>query len=166
MAALGVQKAGHCVAKGRLPNPVGAVGGLGQVAADHLVRTLGARLDPSQPVGDGEVDGLVVAGLKVQEAVVLDAPPVAPVQRVVADEVQRAGDVAAVAFAHHQQGALREGFVDQAEEAPGQVGRAPLAGAGVHVEPVEGVPVRLRQVGARHPLDADAVCQGLAPLAP
>ena len=46
---------------------MGAVGGGRQVAALDLVLALGAGLDPLETVADGVVDGLVVAGLEVQE---------------------------------------------------------------------------------------------------
>ena len=76
------------------------------VAARELVLALRAGLDAGEPARDREVDRLMVADLEMQEGVILDAAPVAAVERVRADEVDRAGDVAAGAPGHHQQDAL------------------------------------------------------------
>jgi hypothetical protein len=70
-----------------------------QVAARELVLALRAGLDPFQAVCQGEVDGLVIADLEMQERVVLDRTPVPAVERLRPDEVDRAGDVAPVRFA-------------------------------------------------------------------
>jgi hypothetical protein len=90
---------------------------------------------------DGVVDGLVVAGLEVQEGVALQAAPIAAVESVVALEVERAADRAAIGLGHHQHDLVGHGRSQDVEEGAGQVGRAPLAAAGVHVEGKEGVPV-------------------------
>ena len=52
------------------------------IAARQLVLALRAGLDHLQLALDGEVDRLVVADLEMQEGVVLDAAPVAAVERV------------------------------------------------------------------------------------
>src|ERR1700720_2774545 len=62
------------------------IGGAGQVAARELVLALGAGLDAGEPVGDRIFDRLVVADLEMQEGVMLDRAPMAPQQRVRADE--------------------------------------------------------------------------------
>ena len=69
---------GDRIAQALVGDPVRGIGGHRQVAARELVRPLGAGLDPLEPVGDGVVDGAVVAGLEVQEAVILDAPQLRP----------------------------------------------------------------------------------------
>ena len=69
-------------AEAGIGDAVRGVGGHRQVAALDLVLALGAGLDPLQPMRDGVVDGLVVAGLEMQEAVILGAAPVAAVERV------------------------------------------------------------------------------------
>ncbi len=76
-------------AKGRIGNPMGAVGWQRQIAALDLVRPLRARLDARQPVGDGEFDRLIVAAFKMQELVVAIAAPIAAVDRVLAEKVER-----------------------------------------------------------------------------
>ena len=135
-----------------------------QVAARQLVLALRAGLDHLQPLGDREVDRLVVADLEMQEGVVLDAAPVAAVKRVRADEVDRAGDVAAVALGHDQQHVVGHALADQREEFAVEVGPAPFAAAGVHVEGEELVPGAFGQVAAGQPVDRDAVGQRLAAL--
>ena len=67
------------------------VGGLRQIAAGDLVRSLRAGLHVLEAVGDGVVDGLVVARLEVQKRVMLDAAPVPSEEGVAADEIQCAG---------------------------------------------------------------------------
>ena len=59
-----------------------AVGRRRQIAAGELVRALRAGLDPREPMRDGEVDGLVVADLEMQEGMLLERAPIAAVERV------------------------------------------------------------------------------------
>ena len=59
---------------------VGAVGGRRHVAALDLVLALGAGLDPPEAVADRVVDGLVVAGLEMQELEAAHAAPIAAVE--------------------------------------------------------------------------------------
>ncbi len=73
---------------------MGAVGRHRQVAALDLVLALRAGLDAREPVLDGKVDGAVIADLEMQEREIAEAAPVAAIERVAADEVERAGDIA------------------------------------------------------------------------
>ena len=70
------------VAEGRVGDQVRAVGPDRRVAAVQLVDALRAGLDPLQPVADGELDRLIVAGLEVQELELLQAAPLAAVEGV------------------------------------------------------------------------------------
>ena len=74
----------HRRGKAGIGDPVGAPGGRGQVAALDLVLALGARLDPRQLVPDRVVDGLIVAGLEVQEPVLAETAPMAAIERIAA----------------------------------------------------------------------------------
>ena len=74
----------------------------------------------------------------------LDRAPVAAEQRIGADEIDRAGDPAAGPLGHHQQDAVAHALADQREERAREIGPAPFARAGVHVEGEEGVPDRPR----------------------
>ena len=47
------------------------------IAPGELVLALCPGLDPRQTVGEGVIDGLVIADLEMQEGVILDAAPVA-----------------------------------------------------------------------------------------
>src|SRR5438132_995087 len=58
---------------------MGGMGGDRQVAAGELVFALGAGLDTLELAIDGELDGLVIAKLEMQERVVLDGAPMAPI---------------------------------------------------------------------------------------
>ena len=70
---------------------------------------LGASLDAAQSARKREVDRLIVADLEMQKRPLLDRAPVAAVERVVADEIDGAGDVPPVAARHHQEHAVGEG---------------------------------------------------------
>ena len=94
LAALLGEKALDRDPKARLADPVRAVGRHRLVAALQLVLPLRAGLDARQAVLDREVDGPVVAGLEVEEIELLPAAPDAAVERVVAQQVERAGDAA------------------------------------------------------------------------
>ena len=148
--------------RGREPairDVVDRIGGNRPVASGQLVFALGARFDARKTALQGEIDGLVVADLEMQERMFLDGAPVAPVERVVADEVDGAGDVAACSFGHDEKHPFRHGGADQREEAAVQIRPAPLPRSGVHVERVEGVPVFFAKVSPRDVLDRDAGCQ-------
>ena len=73
-------------------DPVGGVGGDGEVAPRELVLALRTGLDDGQLAVDGEIDGLVVADLEMEIGVVLDAAPVAAEEALAADEIDRSGD--------------------------------------------------------------------------
>src|SRR6202023_1309873 len=80
------EKLSDCPAKPRIRYPVGAVGRHRQVTALELVRALGTRLDPLQPMSDGKFDCLVIAALKVQELVVSIASPITTINCIRAEE--------------------------------------------------------------------------------
>ena len=136
------------------------------VAARQLVLALRAGLDPRELVLDREIDRLIVAQLEMQERVVLDRAPVAAVERVAADEVDRARDVAPGALRHHQQHLVAHGLADQRIELAREIRPAPFARAGLHVEREERVPDAFGQIGAGEPVHLDAVFQRARALAP
>ena len=67
---------------------------------------LGAGLDTRQAMRDGVINGLIIANLKVQERVVLNRAPIAPIKTVAADKIERPGDVAAIALGENQQASI------------------------------------------------------------
>ncbi len=144
---------------------MGRVGRDRQIAAGQLVLALGAGLDALELVLDGVFDGLIVAELEVQERVVLGRAPVASEQRVRAAKVDGARDEASGALGHHQHDVLRHPFADQRIELPREIGPAPFARAGLHVELEEGVPGLLGEVLAGEPVHGDTGGQRIAPLA-
>src|SRR6056297_4074819 len=75
--ALGLEIVLDGARKALIGEPVQRMGFYGQVAAGDLVLALGTGLDRIQPVGDGVVDGLVIAGLEMQAGVMLDRAPIA-----------------------------------------------------------------------------------------
>ena len=138
------------------------VSGNGHVTARELVRALRAGFDASESVPDRVFDRLVVAELEVQERPVLDRSPVAPVNRLRAQEVERTGNPPPAPPRHHQHDAVAHGTADDREERTVEIGPPPLARAGVHVEVEERVPDRLGQFGAAQPDNLDAVLSFLA----
>ena len=93
VCAFFIEVALHRRAESGVADEVSAVGGLGQVPPGNFVSALGAGLHPVEAAVDGKIDGLVVADFKVQEGVVFGAAPVAPIQRMRANEVERTGHV-------------------------------------------------------------------------
>ena len=90
------QVVGDCALEARVRELVRRIGHDGPVAARELVLPLRAGLDALQPSAQREVDRLIVADLEMEKRALLDRAPVAAVERVVADEVDRARDIAAV----------------------------------------------------------------------
>ena len=82
IGALADQIVGDRPAQPGIGDVMGRMGGHRQIAARELVLALGAGLDALELAVDGELDGLVIADLEMQERVVLDRAPVAAEQRV------------------------------------------------------------------------------------
>ena len=93
-------------------------------------------------------------------------PPIAPVERILADEIDRAGDGAAIALGHDQKNMIAHRRADFREKFAGQIGRAPFARARIRVEMKKRVPMGFLDVGAGQKLDRDAVRQSLLALTP
>ena len=74
------------------------MGGHGQIASGQFMRTLGAGFYPLQSLRDGEIDGLIIAQLKMQAGEILGAAPIAAKKRVLADKIQSPRDITPVAF--------------------------------------------------------------------
>ena len=140
------EKLGHRVPKSLMGDVVGGMGGDRNIAAGQLVLTLGAGFDTREIIGDGVVNGLMIADLEMQETMVFDAAPVAAKKRVRAYEVDGAGNVAPVALCHNEQDIAWHAAADQRIEFARQIRPAPLATAGIDVELEELVPDLLCQV--------------------
>ena len=123
------------------------------------------RLDAGEAQPDGGVDRLIIAQLEVEERLLHHRPPVAPVERIAPDEVERAGDGGVVDAGQHQQDAVRHAFADEVEGGAGEVGRPPFARAGVLIEVPEGVPVFGADVRAGERADLHVGLRGGAFLA-
>src|SRR5215212_6574207 len=96
---------------------------------------------------------------------VLEAAPIASVERIVTDKIDRAGDVAPGPLRHDEEDAVAQALRRNGEKGAVEVRPAPFARAGIHVESEEGVPVRLGDIAPGHPLDRDAIAKRIAPLA-
>src|SRR5206468_7407724 len=118
-----------------------------QVAAAELVLALGAGLDAGEAARDREVDRLVVAGFEMQKGIIAAAPPVAAVERLRADQVERAADPLALARRHHQRYAIAHRRTQHVEEAAREIGIAPFALRRRDIEIEERIPVPAREAG-------------------
>src|SRR5689334_7762184 len=91
--AFAIEKRGHRAAEARIGDPVRAVSRGRQIAALQFVRPLRAGLDPLQPVLTSEFDRAVISAFEMQKAVFAVRAPVAAVNRVASQYVERGGDV-------------------------------------------------------------------------
>src|SRR5258707_13119934 len=105
------------------------------------MRTLCACLDPLQPAPDREVDCLVITALEVEEFVISITTPVAPVDRVLAEQVEGAGHVGGAAAGHDEHDLFRHSLADHREEAAIEVSRSPFAVRGGEIEFEECIPM-------------------------
>src|SRR6266700_1898443 len=147
-------------------------------AQSAMLTTIATRTWPDRgyPCGSGTiarhqamrnrvVERLIVAELEVQERMLLDRAPVAAEQGVRADEIDGARDPAPVALGHHQEDAVAHLLADDRIERAREIGSAPFARAGLHVEVEEGVPNAFGEIRAREPVHADAWRKRLGALA-
>ena len=105
------------------------------------MRTLGAGFYPLQSLRDGEIDGLIIAQLKMQAGEILGAAPIAAKKRVLADKIQSPRDITPVAFGQHQQHIVAQMRMGLLKKLPREIGCAPFARAGVLVKNPKGVPM-------------------------
>src|SRR5579883_1348692 len=164
--ALARQEIRHRPRETGIAYPMRAVGRCRHVAALDLVLALRARLDALQAMRDGEVDRAVVASLEMQEGEIAQTSPVAAIKRIAAEEIERAGDVAAALACHHQHHALGKARAEEVEEAPRQIGRAPFAIGGRAIEAKKRIPMPGLDGFAGERLDLDPAGQRVPPLAP
>ena len=115
--------------------------GCGQIPARQLVFALRTRFDTRQAQLNGGLDGLIVAQLEMQAAVIFDTAPVAAEKRLLAYKVERPGDGCAVTLGQYQDHVVAQGLLSDIEKFAGQVGRAPFATACILIELPEGVPM-------------------------
>src|SRR5690606_34741217 len=111
-----------------------------------------------------KVDGLIVAAFKMQKGMMLHRAPIAPIKCIAVDEVQRTGNVAAIAPRHDEKRIIRHALADQAEDFAGEIGRAPFARACIHIEGVEGIPMIFSEIATCYPINFDTGFQRLLTL--
>src|SRR5437868_9508425 len=111
------------------------------IAASDLMLALSAGLDASEAVIDRPADRLVIAELEMEERHFLAAAPVTAEKGVLADEIERPGDRPPAAAGEEQQDRIAQPLADEIEQAPGEIGPAPFARAGVLVEVPHRVPL-------------------------
>ena len=116
----------HRRAKAGVDDMVGRPGRHRLVAARQLVPALRPGLDPGKPQPDRGVDRLIVAKLEVQERLVDQRPPVAAIERIRPDEVERAGYRPPPGKGQHQQNPVCHPLAQQGEGLPREVGCAPF----------------------------------------
>ena len=95
MGAFMVEIVRHAAPQGRIGYPMGRIRSGGGIAACQFMLALGAGLDPFQPARNRKINRLMVADLEMQEGVVFNRPPIAPVKGIRADEIDGSGNRAA-----------------------------------------------------------------------
>jgi hypothetical protein len=96
-----------------------------------------AGFDPRQAIRDGVLDRLVVASLEVKELVLAATAPIAAIDRIAADQIERRANVPSVLFRHHQDDAPGERAAKPIEEIARQVRITPFTVARRSVEAEE-----------------------------
>src|SRR6185437_3157413 len=103
-------------------------------AAQKLVLALRPRLDALQPARDGEIDGLIVAGLEMHERHILKRTPIAPEDHLAPEQVQRSRDITPVTARKDEKHLLAHRLSKQAEEFAREIRPPTFAPARIHVE--------------------------------
>ena len=121
---------------------------------------LGTRLNPLKTPRNRRIYRLIIAELKMQEGPVLAAPPIAPIERISTDQVERTGNHPLPVLGKDQQHLVRHPLAQHREKRAGQIGLPPFPGTGVLIEGPEYIPMRLgdRRAGQVH--DFDTILRG------
>src|SRR4051812_43410722 len=98
-----------------------------------LVLSLRAAFEKRDAALDAEFQRLVVAGLVVQAWNIFDASPVASVERILAEEIQRRGDGPALALGDDEEHVARHALHQHPEELPVQVRRRAVLAVGAAI---------------------------------
>src|SRR4029079_314997 len=114
--AFRLEELGNRAPKTTVGDEVRARGHHRLVAPGDFVLALRAGLNGCEAVLDSPLDRAVVAELEVKEGHLLRAAPIAAVERVRPDEVERTGDRMAAAAGEEQQDGIAHPLADQAEE--------------------------------------------------
>ena len=69
------------------------------------------------------------------------AAPVAPIEGLTPDKIQRARNRVAVTFRHNKMQIIGHSLVDDRKELPRQIGPAPFARSGILIKGPKGIPV-------------------------
>src|SRR4051794_28729279 len=112
MRAFALQIVSDRAAQARIGDVMRRIGRDRAITTRELMLALRAGFDTLQAVRDGVFDGLIVTNLKMQERMMLDRAPMAPVERLRTDEIDRARDPVSGAPGHDQQNAIRHALPD------------------------------------------------------
>src|SRR3984893_3737632 len=118
--------------------------------------SLRASLDAGEGARNREFDRLIIAELEMKEGVLLDGPPIAPVERVQPEKINGARDIAAVALGHDKENMIAHRSAHMRKKCAAEIGPPPFALAGIHVEEKECVPMGFGDAGASQKLYRDA----------
>ena len=77
---------------------------------------LRAGLHEFKPMGEREIDRLIVADFEMQKRMVLDASPIAAVKRIGTNEVECARNAFSIAAGKDEQNSVRHPLPDKREE--------------------------------------------------
>src|SRR5580704_8997918 len=126
------------------------------IASGKLMFSLSASLDAGECARNREFDRLIIADLEMQEGVLLDGPPIAPVERVPPEKINGARDIAAVALGHDEENMIAHRSAHMRKKSAVEIGRPPFARACIHIETKKYVPMGFGDAGTGQKLDRDA----------
>ena len=102
----------------------------------------------------------------MQEGVLFDRPPIAPVERVQSEKIYGARDIAAVALGHDEENMIAHRSAHMRKKCAVEVGRPRFAHAGIHVEKKKSLPMAFGDFRAGQKLDLDAMGERRLALVP
>src|SRR6476659_3607768 len=108
-------------------------------------------------MSDRPIDRLVIAKLEMEERHFLGTAPIAAIERLRSDEIERTGDRLAVAASEEQQDGLAEPLADDIEKFAREIGSAPLPRPGILVEGPHRVPFGRTDLRAAQDADLQSI---------
>ena len=105
---------------------------------------------------DRKINRLIITSLEMQIGNVDIGAPIAPIKRIITNEIERAADNLAFIFGHHQKHAVCHGFAKLGKDLMRQIGTAPFPVDGGYIKPEKCINMGLRNGRAGKPEHGNA----------